>query len=319
MKPVRGLVRGAFSLVELLVVVAMIATLIALLIPAVQRVRAAASLAHCANNMKQIGPALHNHHDVYGCFPSHVVNDFASGVMPYGWLYHILPYLGQDAVYKQGRFDPASLGDPTNALHDEAAAIWAKTCETTISMYLCPTEARDYAGGIAHDGLHQGGVSGLCAMTSYLGVAGKSWEHSNGVFALSGISIIVLSGSVKITHITDGLSNTLMVGERPPSPDNSFGWWSGYYADSLLLAIEGPFFGDSKGDSSGTPCPDRSYFSPGDINNYCDANHFWSLHSGGGNWLLCDGSVRFMPYSAGTTVIPPMATISGGEVVPPLE
>jgi prepilin-type processing-associated H-X9-DG protein len=79
--------------------------------------------------------------------------------------------------------------------------------------------------------------------------------------------------------------------------------------------VEAPLVRDSNADGTGQPCPDRSYFSPGDLASDCHANHFWSFHSGGGNWLLCDGSVKFMDYSAGKTVIPAMASISGGEVI----
>jgi prepilin-type processing-associated H-X9-DG protein len=67
------------------------------------------------------------------------------------------------------------------------------------------------------------------------------------------------------------------------------------------------------------PCPAPSFFSPGNLDDYCHVTHYWSFHTGGGNWLLCDGSVRFMTYDAGTTVIPPMASFAGGEIIPPLD
>jgi prepilin-type processing-associated H-X9-DG protein len=117
--------------------------------------------------------------------------------------------------------------------------------------------------------------------------------------------------------ISDGASYTIMVGERPPAPLGSafgataFGAWAGWIRDNMLWAIA-----DSSDASDGGGCPLPAYFSAGDLTNSCHVNHFWSFHAGGGNWLLCDGSVRFMDYSAGTTVIPDMATIAGGEVIP---
>jgi prepilin-type processing-associated H-X9-DG protein len=108
------------------------------------------------------------------------------------------------------------------------------------------------------------------------------------------------------------------VGERPPSPDSGTGWWA--YPDlyeNTLWAIGVPSL--ITDNSEGPPCPAKSYFSPGDLTDNCHTNHFWSFHTGGGNWLLCDGSVRFMNYSAGTTVIPPMATINGGEDIPTVD
>jgi hypothetical protein len=139
----------------------------------------------------------------------------------------------------------------------------------------------------------------------------------------------VFGGLVGINkqQITDGLSNTLMAGERPPSLDKNWGWWSSTTNDNALWAIgQIPTFGlayDSAGDwtgegssLSGSPCPTRSYFSRGELTNYCDVNHFWSFHDGGGYWLLCDASVHFKTYDAGITIIPSMATIAGGELVP---
>jgi hypothetical protein len=130
-------------------------------------------------------------------------------------------------------------------------------------------------------------------------------------------------------QITDGLSNTLMAGERPPSANKAWGIWSSTTTDNALWAIgQIPTFSlayDSGGDFSGggtagpvggVPCPTKSYFSCGELSNYCDVNHFWSFHDGGGYWLLCDGSVHFKTYDAGITIIPSMATIAGGEPVP---
>jgi prepilin-type N-terminal cleavage/methylation domain-containing protein/prepilin-type processing-associated H-X9-DG protein len=310
MKPADSLIRRAFSLVELLVVIAIIAVLIALLVPTVQKVRASAATAQCQNNMKQIGLALHKYEDEHGYFPrAYPISDLLSGrsdlnLPPYGWMYNILPYIGQEALYKQGYY---RLDDNTVVI----SANFNRTYTTIVPNFLCPSDPRGYAEGIRSDTKVTGGV---CTMTSYLGLRGSGTDTevllSLGVFAVYGRGAV----NIRIGQISDGLSYTLIVGERPPSPDNQWGWWAGYDGDSLLFAVGWSWPYDD--DGAGHSCPNLSYFSPGDLVNYCHADHFWSFHSGGGNWLMCDGSVRFMAYSAGTTVIPPMATIAGGEEIP---
>ena len=107
-----------------------------------------------------------------------------------------------------------------------------------------------------------------------------------------------------------------MVGERPPSSDLIFGWWfagAGFDAagsgDVLLGTNDFPDSGDYP--QCGTA---RLNFRPGNLNNICDNFHFWSLHSGGSNFVMGDGSVRFISYSA-NAVLPAMSTMAGGEVV----
>jgi prepilin-type N-terminal cleavage/methylation domain-containing protein len=271
MKPAGDSIRGGFSLIELLVSVAVVAVLIALLAAGVQGVRAVAANAQCVNNLRQMGLGLCQFLEVSGRFPT------------YAWSIDILPFIGQDGASQRFR----------NSV-DFDALIHAET--VVIPTYLCPADLRD---------------TGL-PVTSYHGIAGKlscdTWDGALGRRA---------------TDITDGLSNTLIVGERPPTPTAERFWFHNY----LWTINESPctLYYDSSGDQGpgegdhGTPCPDRTYFSPGDLTTYCHGNHFWSFHAGGGNWLLCDASVRFMSYTLGTTVIPIMATAAGGEVIPPLD
>ena len=186
-----------------------------------------------------------------------------------------------------------------------------KTWTTIVPTFLCPADERTNAGDL---------WKSQFAMTSYLGVEGKrDMQLGDGVFSH-------LAGNwgnigVRIAQIKDGLSSTLMAGERPPSPNIYAGWWAGQTWDSSLWAISesGLPFSDTRGNGQGTPCPAISYFSAGNLNDYCHASHYWSFHSGGGNWLLCDGSVLFLAYAAGTTALPAMATINGGEVIPPFD
>jgi len=115
--------------------------------------------------------------------------------------------------------------------------------------------------------------------------------------------------------ISDGTSNTLLAGERPPSPDFFYGWW--YSASSPVTG--GAHFGvNSKRyayDSSFSNCAPGPYaYVSGNVDNICDVFHFWSLHHGGANFALADGSVRFLSYSA-AAIMPALATRAGGEVV----
>jgi len=321
-----------FTLIELLVVIGIIAVLIAFLIPAVQNVRAAAARVQCVQNMKQIGVALHGYHAVYGHFPkayprllggpSNNPGGWDLDAPPYGWMYYILPFIEQEAVYEQGR------GPSLGQLWDRdpgAMAIVGRTYATIVPGFLCPSDPRDFAGGIRGADDWVTPTDGSCAMTSYLGMRAKdTFEFETGTGL--GVFGILPSGAlnIKIDQITDGTSNTIMAGERPPGDvrpgvvdDKAYGWWADWDCDSLLYAIGFPFaYPNSKSDGSGTNCPTQAYFSPGDLIDCCHGNHYWSFHTGGGNWLMCDGSVHFMAYSAGTTVIPAMATIAGGEDIP---
>jgi prepilin-type N-terminal cleavage/methylation domain-containing protein len=319
MSPARTSLRPAFSLVELLVVLAILAILIALLIPAIQKARAAAASAECSNNLKQIGLALHQYHDANGRFPSW-------GELQNNWMYKILPYLEQDALYKQGQ-----------STHPD---VQAQTWSTIVPTYLCPADPRENAGGLylwpsekkkSDPSLVAWRNLGWppFAMTSYLGVAGQStefvWDGATWAQPYAFNGVFRWTAGTKIAEITDGLSSTLMVGERPPAPDNfSSGWALGdQWGTTLWTIVVWPpvsIYPSKNGFDPGPACPEQAYyFSAGDVADYCHANHFWSFHAGGGHWLMCDGSVHFLTYDVGTTSLPLMASINGGEEVPPID
>src|SRR6266496_4917587 len=192
-------------MLELIVVMAVIAILAGLLIAGVQRARDAALRASCANNMRQIGLALHAYHGDKRKLPFGVTHPLAKPGMPplygpdkdpYGlmtWMTRILPYVEQDNLWKLAKQayiqDPYALSNPPHV----SEAIF-------VSLYSCPADTSRVGPAM------MGSTPGP---TSYLGVQGLDYLRVDGV--------LYLDSTIRLTDITDGASNTLMVGERPPS------------------------------------------------------------------------------------------------------
>jgi prepilin-type processing-associated H-X9-DG protein/prepilin-type N-terminal cleavage/methylation domain-containing protein len=288
--------RTAFTIIELLVVIAIIATLLGLLLPAVQKARMTAARISCTNNLKQIGLALHNYHDTHGSLPPGITPPLNGGPFPHmGWLTRILPFIEQQPMWNL-----------TLIAYEEAPSnpygLPHYGFMTPIKLFSCPADGRA-------DGIHPTHNIFRVALTDYLGVLGANYKIDDGV--------LYWGSHTRLTDITDGTSNTLMVGERPPSPDFWYGWW--YAADGQDNSGSGDtVLGVREFRSSNdqyTPgCPTGPYhFIPGNLNSLCDTFHFWSLHSGGANFLFADGSVEFLSYAA-DDVLPALSTRSGGEV-----
>jgi prepilin-type N-terminal cleavage/methylation domain-containing protein len=288
----RRMPRPAFTLVELLVVLAIIGVLLALTASAVQRVRSTAARILCADRLRQLGLALHAYHGTHSVFPPGTTRDLEGGEhRNMSWHTRILPYLEQDTLWKRS-LDAYAI-EPRFSYPPHPFAV-------ALSVFECPTDPR--AGAPARFGKGQRGL------TSFLGVEGTDYTRQDGV--------LFVDSRTRLTDITDGTSNTLLVGERPPSPDNAFGWWyaglgqldGNGSADMVLGALEycAGFFAP---DCAGGPYQ----YGPGELSTTCDMFHFWSLHPGGAHFVMADASVQFLSYSA-KDILPALATRAGGEV-----
>ncbi|MFO0936718.1 MAG: DUF1559 domain-containing protein [Gemmataceae bacterium] len=305
-----------FTLIELLVVIAIIAILIGLLLPAVQKVREAAVRTQCINNMHNIALACHSYHDANGFMPlaiegSDQPNYF--GTYPHhhwywSWMTSILPFVEQDNLYR--------MADTWDNTGNNYCYPWSTTntaLGTPVKTWQCPMDQRQL---VAQD---EGGY--LVAFTGIVATRGTMQKLNDGV---------ICNTRVRMTSISDGSSNTFMVGERPPSGDWFFGWWfagAGYVNPSngylqngtgdVVLGTADTDFPPALAFSfnGGYSCASTMYqFQPGKITNNCDMAHYWSLHSGGANFGMADGSVRFVTYSTTQTIMTACGTRSGGEV-----
>ena len=302
--------KKGFTLIELLVVIAIIAILIGLLLPAVQKVREAAARLQCTNNLKQIGLAMMNYESTYNRFPAgyldnmttNPVNTAATGnpdpVIGWGWGALILPYLEQEALYK-------SININSIAMNDSSAAAIAFR-KTVIKGFLCPSD---------DTGLNTFTISGTggnfeVAKSSYAGVNGQG-ELADFDCAL-GSGMFLRGRGVSIAEVTDGLSNTLFVGERSSkSAKHATGTLPGVC--TWVGALPG---GDLDGESvalfvlghTGEPGHAHKPNSPTP-----HAEDFTSKHSGGVNFLFGDGSVRFITDSIDDDTWVRLGTRAGGE------
>ncbi|MCU0703321.1 MAG: DUF1559 domain-containing protein [Fimbriiglobus sp.] len=306
---IRG--RGGFTLIELLVVIAIIAILIGLLLPAVQKVREAAARTQCINNLKQMGLGLHNYHDVYGQLP--MGQTAYTSAAPYegawSWQAQILPYIEQDNVYTMARTFAGPAWPNWYAWNNPAAG-------QKMKIYTCPADPR---GTQVYP--NWGAPSSDQALTTYLGNAGTTSSAFDGV--------LYQNSKVKLVQISDGTSNTLLVGERPPNSNLEYGWWFAAYGydgrgngDCVMtsndLAIANYFIANYSSPPN-LPCDGTAAQKIGlqpakaSANVGCDAAHYWSYHSAGSQFLMGDGSCRLITYS-NTNIIPALSTRNGGEV-----
>jgi prepilin-type N-terminal cleavage/methylation domain-containing protein/prepilin-type processing-associated H-X9-DG protein len=310
--------RKAFTLIELLVVVAIIGVLLGLLLPAVQKVRESAARASCENNLRQIGLALHDYHDANQSFPACPAYSPYAGV---SWHCLILPYVEQENLAvqvdrtKTAYKTQTSLSLPNQPLGGHR-----------ISVYLCPSATSEYSSNLGDSP----DTKNKAYTTHYVGNAGPVGTNSatgtsynvntvsanQGGLAADGVlpfipsvttsaTPIPAASGVRLTSVTDGTSNTLMVFEVS---------WSGLDAASYRSWVRG-FAWDNDSTCSknvANAMNVQKYTTAGTFNNIS----MGSNHTGGCNVLMTDGSVNFLSNNIDlNTVLLPMASRNGSEVV----
>lgn len=290
--------RRAYSLVEVLVAIAILGVIVGLTLSAVQRVRVAATRTQCLNNLRQLTIALHSYNDKHGSLPSGFTYEpNKPSLRALGWHARLLPYIERDALWQEILAAYAADPDNTGAgslAHEKIRAI-------PVPLFFCPLDGR---GPV----VTPKGYTIPIGMTTYLGVSGVDTLKKDGC--------LFINSSVRLTDIKDGTGNTLLVGERPPSTDSIWGWWYRGIGQDLdggaevVLGVQ-----ELNYSTMTTACPNGPYsYGPGQFTNQCDLFHFWSPHPGGAHFAFADGSARFMKFAA-APIMPALATRAGGESV----
>lgn len=296
--------RIGFTLLELLVVIGIISILVALLLPAVQAARETARRMACGNNMRQLGLAIHNFHGRNGFVPR--VEGRYPGIVH--WHSLVLADIEQQSL--QSKVDKQiSDGVPWTGLEG---------MRTRISTFACPSDA-------ATDRLVRHFISGrVFAATNYVGIVGQRLQSNDGLFPspfeFRGGVVSYRRVKVRFSDVSDGLSNTLAIAERPIANEAIVGTWQAsqeYGHQALGVSEDMTSWGLTRSVylyySSQNPC-ELQRFSAGRVDSICDQFHPWSHHSGGANFVRADGSQEFLSYTIDKEVLLRLSTIAGGRL-----
>ena len=310
--------RSAFTLVELLVVIAVIGILVALLLPAVQAARESGRRTQCVNNLKQIGIACHNYHDARGSFPSGYCAsgpyvDGGSDTTPgWGWAAFLLPYIEQQPVFDTANFN-FPIEHPSNA---RAVGTW-------LAAYVCPSDIgppSPYAVPSA-----SATTIATAGPTSYAACVGSD---DSDVFAATGSGVFYRNSGIRFADILDGTTFTIMVGEKAFA--KAQGIWAGAIDNAVLVRGK---YNTCQPVVSGLTYPASALvLSHAHLNNAeidedgsAGMDDFSSMHPAGANFLFADGSVHFIQsigmdgpngYTSEDLIFQRLGTRAGAECLP---
>ena len=315
--------RRGFTLIELLVVIAIIAVLIGLLLPAVQKVRESASRIKCKNNLHQMGLALQTYHDRMGSFPPGYLSNLQLGTQPcqdangnctwneigpgWGWGAYLLSDLEQYNLQQQIRFD-LPIGDPANSV----------SRNMTLPIFLCSSEPRPYNFPLVDANgnplLDKNGQPITVAYGSYVGINGAPNGVTSDAYDNNGA--FIRNRGLRIAEISDGLSNTLFIGER--CSNMSLTTWVGAVRGSVVPDLRYKDQADQLAYAEGDAALVLAHGSTTHLPNnplVTDADATASYHISGVNFLLGDGSVQSINNTIDPFTYQALCTRNGGEAI----
>ncbi|MBA4066412.1 MAG: prepilin-type cleavage/methylation domain-containing protein [Isosphaera sp.] len=277
--------RRAFTLVELLVVIAIVAVLVGLLLPAVQKTRESAARSKCQNHVKQLALACHGHHDAHGRLPTGTVDQVGPDVVfrdRRNWILIVLPYMEQGPIFdRMEAWVAAGVGNMWSGAPDR---------EVVIRSYLCPSDPHGpktrTRAAEANQGFH----------SNYVGNAGSGPFNPGGSFGDKLDGVFFTKSRLRLTDLSDGTTQVLMVSELLVSPDAPNHDVRGRIWNPARQG--GTWFSTAL--PPNTPSPDRLQYCQPLPGVPCVAGttdivlHARSRHTGGVNAALADGSVRFV-------------------------